>query len=529
MALPKINTGTPSEVAPGEDPNQKLKKRPGVFSQFTENIATSIRENTNPMNMVRTGTYNAFGNNFLTRTGLDAMDALTSSLGSPFRAPQEDKPDAGSSAIMKSIEMQTKVLMDMHETLNRILQNQGKFFNKEEKKETNFTDLHAVNNGPPNDPEEEQKKKKKISPSRVLQKLNSSGEQEQQKKMKAPDKCCVDTKKILASISVNVTRIREILSTSTPLSTAESEAESSRLSRRNIDVEDAKIVSESKNGLPQLTGGKSSWWTAAAAAAGALFDLVVDNFGKIKEFLKKTIKESFEKMSKVWDEFKNAVKSYSDNVMEWLGKKTDQAKEIGGKAWDWLKKTGSSGVEKLKQAKIPQKLTGVAERVVESKIGSAIGKQALKTGAKMASLRGGPVIAGLVTAGITAYDAYDAYSEAEEVLDIKGRNATTKEKFTAAGGGAIESLSFGIFDRKDAAKWIEKLVTTNEDKASEMRRIEEELKVQKMNQAQNQKDGSSDVTIGAINNKVENNYAVRRETRNGETSFNRYMDNHYAF
>ena len=64
---------------------------------------------------------------------------------------------------------------------------------------------------------------------------------------------------------------------------------------------------------------------------------------------------------------------------------------------------------------------------------------------------------GLIAAGgMAAYDAYSGYKNAGENLGIKGREATTGEKFSSAAGSALSGLTFGLVAADSLSKAIAK-------------------------------------------------------------------------
>ncbi|HET8685785.1 MAG TPA: hypothetical protein VFM18_03875, partial [Methanosarcina sp.] len=80
MPLPNLNQGgnqSPAQSPPGANPNNRprqVENSPGVFKTWANNMATTVSENISPSNFIRQGTYNAFGNNAVTRTAMGFMD-----------------------------------------------------------------------------------------------------------------------------------------------------------------------------------------------------------------------------------------------------------------------------------------------------------------------------------------------------------------------------------------------------------------------------------------------------------------------
>ena len=67
-----------------------------------------------------------------------------------------------------------------------------------------------------------------------------------------------------------------------------------------------------------------------------------------------------------------------------------------------------------------------------------------------------PGVGLLAAGGMAAYDAVSGYKNAGENLGIKGREATTGEKFSSAAGGALSGLTFGLVAADSLSKAIAK-------------------------------------------------------------------------
>lgn len=79
-----------------------------------------------------------------------------------------------------------------------------------------------------------------------------------------------------------------------------------------------------------------------------------------------------------------------------------------------------------------------------SKVGSGIAKAA----------RVLPGVGLAVGAGIAAYEGVQGFTNAEDTLGIEAREATLGEKVSAAGGGIVEGLSFGLVSGKSAGNFF---------------------------------------------------------------------------
>jgi hypothetical protein len=66
--------------------------------------------------------------------------------------------------------------------------------------------------------------------------------------------------------------------------------------------------------------------------------------------------------------------------------------------------------------------------------------------------------------GMTAYDAYKGWGNAEKNLGIEGRKATTGEKLSSAAGSALSGLTFGLISPETITKGIAKATGAGPDK-----------------------------------------------------------------
>ena len=96
--------------------------------------------------------------------------------------------------------------------------------------------------------------------------------------------------------------------------------------------------------------------------------------------------------------------------------------------------------------KVEPKL-GDVDKKVDIDTGDGIGKKILKGAARYT-----PIIGTAVSVGMGVNDAIEGVKEAEEILDIEGREATTSEKAAAGAGAFFEGASMGLIDKKNAAK-----------------------------------------------------------------------------
>lgn len=116
------------------------------------------------------------------------------------------------------------------------------------------------------------------------------------------------------------------------------------------------------------------------------------------------------------------------------------------------------------------KTTGMLGKAgsVLSKAGSALGKFGKFI----------PGVGTVLTAGLAAKGAYDAFQDTEGTLGLeKGAKATTGQKVAAGAAGALSSLSFGLLDQKSIGGFLNKSLGLGETEKEKEERIklEEEL------------------------------------------------------
>lgn len=517
---PQVNpVGNP--IAPGQNPNQSppVEKTPSPFSIFASNLGTTVQENISPMNFIRQGTYNAFGNNILTRGALGLADSLAGGLESMLNGPESERMTTDESIAAKQLQL----LRENNELLRSVLT---------DKKESNFS-------------EDLKKAMKESENPTIIEKIavdvteikailldgfknlgdiiSKFGDIEEFKKTypEAPSESR-ETGSTLYSmvdrIVKNTDKVVSILSDK-PISTMEEDAERLRREKNMgmaIEVPTDKALEMKK---PPEEGG--SWfdgiWIAVLAFADDIikgiknigtkfFDKSKEMVGKIGDFL-----------SEKWKVFKEGAAAVFDRLKAFADDAIEKGKTLLGKAKDFA-------------LSVPEKFKGVKDKIV-SKVSQSVAKQAGKSAVKLGATAVpvvGPVLGALTTLGFAGYDAYDSASNAEDVLDIKGREATGKETFAAGAGGVAESLSFGLIDRKDSAKWINDLMTTDKSRAEHLEKTKDELN--DMNDRKNMSPGDpSSNTNLAINNTNNSYFSSRRSVHNEDQSFNRYMDSGLNF
>jgi hypothetical protein len=179
--------------------------------------------------------------------------------------------------------------------------------------------------------------------------------------------------------------------------------------------------------------------------------------------------------------------------------------------------------------------------------------------------------AGLVVGvGMAAYEGISGWNDAEQILGIKDRDATTGEKAASALAGIAEGITLGLIDKQVAAKFLtdesniapgkpvnqepiydamgnfvgmenvddvpaspDKLEAVNEkveildDASDALRRVENQQRA--LEKASTDDSGTNGPSINTVNNVTNQTlYAPRRYPNNTEVSFNRYISSAFA-
>jgi len=93
--------------------------------------------------------------------------------------------------------------------------------------------------------------------------------------------------------------------------------------------------------------------------------------------------------------------------------------------------------------------------------GKILGKKGLKYAGKGLKLAGR--VAGVASIASAGYDAYQGFSNAEENLGIKGREADTSEKLASAGASGLSGLTFGLVKKESLISDQQKKNIENEN------------------------------------------------------------------
>lgn len=524
MSLPNVNPG----INPGQNqqnnpnaggnPNQKP---PPVspFKQFASNAAAEIAGNVQPMNFVRQGAYNAFGNNALTRSALGladtGLDALTKAL-----TGQGTSDDENGDINTKLLKEQLKKMDHQTDILESIA-------NKFGSGTTELIDLNETNDILMQIVDSEMKDrsiieniaKDVIDIKAILRDgfdglaktfseiMNPEGRQPKADSNRNDRKDRKDRKEInaLVEIASNTGKMVAILK-DRPISDVDSDIEQLPSKHMGMVTE----VPPTDNIIPDKKKD-DGWLTSLITAASVFLDSIVGGLKKASGIILEKMKGIF---SSIADMATNGIKSIKEGAESLFAK----AKGLGKTALDKADDLGKAVIEKGKL--IPEKLTGVAEKVAGKGVANQLGKSAIKGVA--ASV---PVIGTLATLGFAAYDGLQAGAEANEVLGIEGRDPTMQERGYAALGGAAESLSFGLIGREKAAKWTQDLFSSD-DSAEELKKKEQEAESAKTRNAENPTVNKSDVNV---NNTSNSYYNVRKPVHNDDRSYSRYLDNQYTF
>lgn len=555
MPLPNIGGGlnqSQNGVAPGADPNKKnrqLDSTPGVFKTYANSLMTTASENISPSNLVRQGTYSAFGNNAITRTAMGVMDNSFDALEKFItgKGPQDDEPSTD-----KLLKEQIKIAQDTQIMLKNLFDTMLKVQNGENKIKED--DLHPIEDEKQADGERKKKDDKLEDKSPVYDLLNNVASDvldikhiltdgfDRMKETVDRDgkhrnhidddiedaviikettyskkrdlvvaKHNVSIEKMLKSIAKNSDKTVALLSNG-PLSTAE--GYNGNQIKHMGNVEEVKPSQLSGPSESSMDAENATLLALLSGAVGYFFDGLVSGIkslaGKVVDMFKAGFDIVGSALSKAWDFLKDGAKSIVDGAK---------------KAWDGVIDFGKGMFDKAKGlvdnvvAKVPEAIKAAPEALAK-------GAKALASGAGKAA-KFIPGIGAIATVGMTGYDAYDASKKAEDVLDIKDRNATTGEKAIAGVGGAVESLSFGLIGKEDTARWIDGLISDKKDKQAELNEKQQQLSRKEKAAAAPAAAAGAPISV---NNSTNNSYyAGKKPTHNEDGSFNRYMDKHYAF
>jgi len=560
--LPNIFGKAPSVSPGGQNPNQRTqnpKNGPSVLSQYSSSLASQLSDNISPSNFIRQGTYGAYGNNALTRGAMGAMDATSDLFDKLLGIGGEDENLTTTDKLLKEqiklLNEQDGHIKETNDILKEILEvEKAKLTPEKSEKIPDETDVEKI---------EKKKKKPKLTPNDFAEKMvkgKGLGEIEN-----------TGENELIVTIAKDVVDIKDILThgfeSLEEAFRGESNFNGKKRPRRVYDVEDAKIMNETKFSktdadkkflkkfqieslkyLKRIASGvdriydiitKSTDLTAPENAMEAarkekhmgmaqevtdvipkketplLTDETGGGIGGAVTGLIATLVASLTAWkSKIIDLFKAGAEKFTSMAKSaW-----EAGKGVIEKTFSFVKEKGASMLESAEKA-----ASGMLEKIA----GKGGVKGLAKTGLKNI-IKAIPGVGELAMGGLAAYDAYKASNQAEDILDIKDRKATTGEKVEAGIGGAVESLTFGLLDKKKTAKWIDGLMSTKEDKRDELTKKQDELNEATRNKVNPPAEAAGAPSV-SVNNTNNSYFAGKRNARNEDTSYNRYLDRHYAF
>ena len=523
MSLPNVN--------PGINPNQNQQNNPqgggkpqnptppvSPFKQFASNAAAEIAGNVQPMNFVRQGAYNAFGNNALTRSALGladtGLDALTKALTGQGTSDDENG-DINTKLLkeqLKKMDHQTDILesiankfgsgttdlIDLNETndiLMQIVDSEMKDRSIIENIAKDVIDIKAILR------DGFDGLAKTISD--VMEQGNRQPRDDSMRNARRNQK----EMNALVTIASNTGKMVDLLKDK-PISEAEDKIE--QLPPKHLGMVTEVPPTENIVKGPEIK--KDDGWLAGLISAASIFiESIVSGLKKAAGMVAEKMKTLF---TFIAEHIGNGIKYLKEGAESLFTK----AKGIGKAVLEKGGEIGKAVIEKGKM--IPEKLSGLAEKVAGKSVAKQLGKTAIK-----GLTAGVPLIGPAITLGLAAYDGIKAGAEANEVLGIEGRDPTMKERGFAALGGAAESLSFGLIGREKAARWTQDLFSTD-DSSEELKKKEQEVQNAKSVKSEQPNIAKTDVNVSNTSNSYFN---VRKPVQNDDRSFSRYLDNQYTF
>lgn len=222
--------------------------------------------------------------------------------------------------------------------------------------------------------------------------------------------------------------------------------------QRDAEVKEAQ--DKQKQGFVKDASGKWVKDTKAAAAAD-LQEKEIAARVKVDEKLNEvtnTVINNFDKLEKAAMALAVVFGAMA------LGKGVMALKDLAGGAGKLLGRGAKAGAEVAEAAAakpgLLSRATGALGKMVKplSGVGGRLGGGLMK-----AAGVGGRVLGKLaapLAIGMTAYDAYKGWGDAEKNLGIQGRKATTGEKVSSAAGSALSGLTFGLIGADTISKGL---------------------------------------------------------------------------
>jgi hypothetical protein len=257
--------------------------------------------------------------------------------------------------------------------------------------------------------------------------------------------------------------------------------------------------------VPNKSSGTDLQTIGAAVGGASIIDNIVDvatNFGdEIVSGLKKAGSKIGEMTTK---------------GLEWVGEKFGSLKEGAKKIIGSVAETAGELASGAKS-----KLGSIAETAMKG-----IGESGLlKTGGKLL----GRVAGTAILPALTAYDTYEGAKDenARDILGIKDdRELTSGEKTQAGVSNAISGLTFGLLDKKKVAGWLQEASNATSDAMSKMFDPNDIKEPAQKAIPAAPAAGSASVSVNTNNNTY---VGSRKQAKNDDSSYNRYLDKHYAF
>ena len=565
--LPNSSNQQPEQVNQPTDtrnPNSRNIKNHNTetispFREFTQKFSQNVHENLSPMNVVRQGTYNAFGNNALTRTALGTVDAGLSSL-EKWITGQEDEKDIDPAEELKEIketlgkmlqlatsekkdakdkkdkpidftelkeilkDVMTEVvttkypyIIDQIESdltdIKKVLENGFETLGEKidhgvstlgEKMDKMTSDMEKYDTNSQTHHEHQPRREKFMGDVEIVDPLKRQLTTiikkitYREKFEKIVVKALIECKKVLDGIyKSNRGIIKAITDQCKPV-------EDPNASEKEIEGKNEKFMGMVEE-VPNESSGTDLQTIGAAVGGASIIDNIVDvatNFGdEIVSGLKKAGSKIGEMITK---------------GLEWVGEKFGSLKEGAKKIIGSVAETAGELASGAKS-----KLGSIAETVMKG-----IGESGLlKTGGKLL----GRVAGTAILPALTAYDAYEGAKDenARDILGIKDdRELTSGEKTQAGVSNAISGLTFGLLDKKKVAGWLQDASNATSDAMSKMFDPNDIKEPAQKAIPAAPSAGSASVSVNTNNNTY---VGSRKQAKNDDSSYNRYLDKHYAF
>lgn len=600
-SLPRVSPSSESGPTNQTNPNSQNDKNSNVektspFKEFSRQVSQTISDNVAPMNVVRQGAYNAFGNNILTRTALGTADAGISAL-EKWITGQDDEEEEKSVKELKEIKKSIDTMViSMDKLVNGLTGNDKSGGTSEQKDPIDFTELKEILKDVMTEVvttkypyiidqiESDLTDIKKVlengfetlgdkidhgvstlgekidhGTSTIGEKLdkmtsdmekydanNQTRHEHQQKREKFMGdveivdplkrqlttiikkltyrekfekivvKALIECKKVLDGISKsNRGILKAITDQCKPV-------EDPNASEKEIEGKNEKFMGMVEE-VPKKSSGTDLQTIGAAVGGASIIDNIVDvatNFGdEIVSGLKKAGSKIGEMTTKGLEWVGEKFGSLKEGAKKIIGSISETAGELASGAKSKLGSIAETAGELASGAK--SKLGGIAETAMKG-----IGESGLlKTGGKLL----GRVAGTAILPALTAYDAYEGAKDenARDILGIKDdRELTSGEKTQAGVSNAISGLTFGLLDKKKVAGWLQDASNATSDAMSKMFDPNDLKEPAQKAIPAAPAAGSASVSVNTNNNTY---VGSRKQAKNDDSSYNRYLDKHYAF